>query len=167
MLTQEQLKSILHYNPETGIFTRLHWLDKRGRKWGGQINIGCISTTDGYLYISVNNKKHAAHRLAFLYIYGSSPINQIDHINGIRNDNRFINLRSCTAEYNLQNQRNPHTNNVSGLLGVHTSNNKSKSFRSKITANGIQKHIGYFKCKEEAHEAYLKAKRELHPFCTI
>jgi hypothetical protein len=88
-LTQEDLKKFLHYDPETGVFT---WIAKPAKK----IVVGTVAGNplpNGYLRISLNKKEQYSHRLAWLYSYGHMPPDQIDHINGVRDDNRLTNLR--------------------------------------------------------------------------
>ena len=108
-LTQEKLKTLLNYNPETGIFT---W-KKRNQNISGTIN------NKGYVVIQINNKIYLAHRLAWLYMTGLWPKNDIDHFNQVRTDNRFFNLREATRKENCQNVHKPHPNNSSGYLGVY------------------------------------------------
>ena len=86
-LSHEELKNILHYNPEIGLFS---WLIKPSDK----IKIGSIAGSvdkDGYVIITLNSKKYRAHRLIWFYVYGKWPVNEIDHINRIPSDNRIIN----------------------------------------------------------------------------
>ena len=92
MITQERLKELLHYDPETGVFT---WkVDKGTRARAGQ-EAGCLNGVSGYIDISIDKKLEKAHRLSFLYMDGSMPPEHTDHINGIRNDNRPQNLYAC------------------------------------------------------------------------
>lgn len=162
MISQYELKKYLNYDHNTGIFT---WIFQAGRR----VKVGMVAGTvkeDGRIEIALNRKKYKAHRLAWLYIHGEYPINQIDHINGNSLDNRINNLREATQQQNMQNKRAPQSNNKSGVLGVSFCK-KSKKFMAQIGKNGKQKRLGYFVSPKEAHEAYLKAKRELHEFCTI
>ena len=76
MITQSELKNILHYNQDTGVFT---WIKN-------SIVAGTVEKK-GYIAIKINRKSYKAHRLAWLYIYGNFPKEQIDHLNGIKNDN--------------------------------------------------------------------------------
>jgi hypothetical protein len=162
-LTQVELKTNLHYCPDTGIFT---WLVSNTNS----VKVGDIAgslTAEGYLRIVVNYKEHRAHRLAWLYMYGEFPKCQIDHINGIRNDNRLLNLRDVTNSENGQNRRKAQANNKSsGLLGV-TWDKSSNKWKVSIGIDGRQFNIGLFTDKYEAHDAYLNKKREVHPTCTI
>ena len=161
MLTQNELKSILHYDEFTGIFTRL--------KNSPMAKAGSICNSpdkNGYIVIGVSRKNYKSHRLAFLYVLGAFPANQVDHKNGIKSDNAWSNLREATNSENAQNKRNPQANNTVGYLGVwfHVRN---KSFVARITINGKVKYLGCFATAEEASECYLAEKRKLHTFCTI
>lgn len=108
-----------------------------------------------------------AHRLVWLHLYGEWPEHGIDHINGRRSDNTAANLRSVPQSENVQNQRKARRDNKStGLLGVSRPSGRSK-YRAQIMAQGRNRYLGYFDTPEEAHAAYLAAKRQLHPGCTI
>jgi hypothetical protein len=148
MITQKELKELLQYNENTGIFT---WLCDKGtnkvkNKIAGSIHSG------GYLTIRINRKRYLAHRLAWLYIYGEWPKNQIDHINGIRDDNRIENLRNVTTRENQQN-RKEHRNGK--LVGCNF-HKPAKKWRAHIQINGKQIYLGLYNTEQDAHEAYLK-----------
>ena len=160
MLTYERLREVLHYDPETGVFTRLVRTSNRIKV--GDV-AGC-SAGDGYVQIRVDGVRYLAHRLAFLWMTGEWPRDMIDHINGVRDDNRFANLRPATRAENMQNQRRAMSNSQTGLLGV---TRVGKRFMATIQVDGRKIHIGTFDTPEQAHEAYLAAKRRLHPGCTI
>lgn len=100
-LTQARLKEILHYDPDTGIFTRR--LD-RGPN-APKDSVAGTPDKNGYIVIKVDFTQYKAHRLAWLYIYGVWPNNQIDHINHIVDDNRIVNLRDVTNSENQANRR--------------------------------------------------------------
>jgi len=158
-LTQEFLKSILNYNHETGVFTRI----SNGRVVGYKVG----SKNKFYFGTEIKNRQYKLHRLAWLYHYGENPPDLIDHIDGNTFNNAINNLRSVSNSENLQNQKKAMvTNKSSGLLGVYYRKDRN-SFRSMITINGKKKTIGYFKSAIEAHEAYLAEKRLIHPACTI
>jgi hypothetical protein len=112
----------------------------------------------------INRKRYAEHRLAWLYFYGSWPALFIDHINGNRSDNRISNLRDVPLVVNNQNQREPRGNNTNGFLGVRVRNER---IYAEIAVNGKSIKLGNFPSKEAAHEAYVQAKRKLHPGCTL
>jgi len=138
MLNQILLKKLLNYDENTGIFTRRISLH-------GKVKVGDIAGTianDGYCHIRVDSKRYQAHRLAWLYVHGEWPTNQIDHINGIRNDNRIANLREATRSENQQNRKTSNYNSTSGYLGV--SVNKD-AYTSYIRLNGKIIYLGRFK----------------------
>lgn len=154
MLTQSKLKELLHYNPDTGIFTR--------------IKSGVIAGSTGknnYVCIGVKYKIYKAHRLAFLYITGHWPIYDVDHIDGNQSNNKWLNLRDTETIINCQNRRKPQKNSTScGILGVSKRGNR---YIARITINKKTFHLGCFSSSEEAYQAYLNSKRINHKGCTI
>ncbi|MCK9994454.1 MAG: hypothetical protein Dbin4_02974, partial [Alphaproteobacteria bacterium] len=98
-LTQSRLKELLHYDPDTGVFTRRVQTSSNARV--GDV-AGCLHP-EGYRHIQIDGKRYAAHRLAWLYMTGEWPTNQLDHLNGVRDDNRWGNLREATHGQNQQN----------------------------------------------------------------
>jgi len=132
MLTQDNLKKLLHYSPDTGVFT---WLVSSARRIKIGYIAGCIDP-QGYRVISVNKRLYQAHRLAFLYMTGGFPENDTDHINGFCGDNRWCNLRSVTNAENRRNQRTPR-NNTSGIMGVSRSR-LMESWRVDVKDSGKQ-----------------------------
>lgn len=162
VLSVEELKENLHYNPETGIFTRI-------KANYGTVKIGDIAgtlTSMGYIAIRVGAIHYQAHRLAWLYMTGEMPTEFIDHIDCIKSNNRFCNLRESTNRQNAQNLKKAQKHNSTGFLGVSYDKKRDK-FKASIYKNGKSKHLGRFDTAKEAHEAYLCAKREFHEFCTI
>jgi len=159
MLTHEKLKELLHYDSTTGLFT---WRVPTT----GRTKIGDVAGThvNGYVRISISGILYVAHRLAWLYITGRWPADQIDHRNTIRDDNRFENLREANNIFNAQNVRKSHSNSRTGFLGVVP---HGKRFEARIRVNGKKTYIGIFKTPEQANSAYIAAKRELHPGCTL
>ncbi|MEY3252390.1 MAG: hypothetical protein RL227_1363 [Pseudomonadota bacterium] len=154
-LTAEELRSLWDYDPERGVFVRRH---THGRWKAGSDVTGTLS--HGYLRAHVLDKPYAVHRLAFLWMTGQWPSNDVDHINGDRADNRWVNLRDVTRSVNLQNLRGAKSNNKgTGLLGAAP---WGKRFRAAIRVNGVDHKIGVFDTPQEAHAAYIQAKRELH-----
>jgi hypothetical protein len=147
MITQEHLKNILHYNISTGVFT---WKSCSKYKPYKLNNSAGGYSSQGYIDICIDAKKYKAHRLAWLYVYGELPKNQIDHINGIRDDNRLCNLRECTQSQNNKNtslsKRNKH-----GIKGV--SFNQGK-FKATCTVDKKTFHLGYFNSALDAKTAY-------------
>lgn len=157
----EQLKSDVHeflrYEPETGDF---FWIKRTGARSAiGNKTSQCVNR-EGYRLIALNKKSNKAHRLAWLYVHGVWP-NQIDHINGIKTDNRIDNLRDVDCRTNSHNQRVAHKNNGSGFLGVCAK--ASGSYQAAIRIGGKRIYLGRFASPELAHEAYLTAKCAHHP----
>lgn len=160
-LTRERLAQLFSYDPETGDFTRLPGHVYRPK--GGDI-AGCVKS--GYLVIRVDGVLYRAHRLAWLYMTGKWPENEIDHINGIKSDNRWKNLRDVTISENRQNQVRARRNSKTGLLGVHFVPSRNK-FKAEICIDGSNRNLGYFDTAADAHAAYLKAKRANHTGNTL
>lgn len=161
MLTQDNLKGVLRYEPETGEFSRVRAKQPQ-RKVGG---VGL----SGYLQIDVAGRIYYAHRLAFLWMVGYWPKNQIDHINGNKLDNRWVNLRDVTVRVNQENRRAAKSNNEIGLLGVSRRSvcPGNKPFVARLMAYGKLEHCSYHTTPEEAHAAYLDAKRKYHEGNTL
>lgn len=157
-LTAERLRALFDYDPETGEFRR--------RRSGKGYRAGAVAGTGhnaGYRSVTVDGKTYLAHRLAWLYVHEVWPVNLIDHINGVRDDNRFANLREATPGQNRQNRERANTANPCGFLGVDEYKPNGR-WRARIMVGGRVHHLGYFATPDEAGDAYLKAKRELHPF---
>lgn len=157
-ITQSRLKELLNYDPETGIFT---WrVSTNNRTPAGSV-AGTLRP-DGYTSIMLDRRRHLAHRLAFLYLLGAWPVEHVDHMNGIRDDNRWVNLRPVTRSQNSHNIAGPGSQNTSGFLGVSWCKQRGK-WESYIKLNSKKRHLGLFATREAAHAAYLAAKDHLHP----
>lgn len=154
MITQERLKELVKYEPETGQMT---WrVNKaRGAKVGGRV--GSIQAF-GYLETKIDGVCYRVHRLAWFYYYGDWPRAEIDHIDGNRTNNVISNLREATRAQNCQNKSRSSLSKI-GVKGVGFHNG---AYRARINVNNKQIYLGHFKTIEEAHEAYCKAARELH-----
>lgn len=155
-LTQERLRELLHYDPETGVFT---WNKRVGQRVLGGARAGSVGS-HGYLLIQVKGISYRAHRLAFLYMLGKPPDGEVDHINGERLDNRWTNLREASRS---ENQRNtgPRHDNTSGYKGVGFHKGR-EMFQAQIKIDGRNIHLGYFLCPRKAAHAYNKAAIQLH-----
>ena len=158
MLTAELLRELLAYDPETGSFW---WRVSRGNRAAGS---GAASENFRCLSIKINGRNHKAHRLAWLYVHGEWPAGVIDHIDGNWRNNRLANLRDVTQLVNCQNRRTATRNNWAGLLGVRA---RKYGFDARIVVSGKSIYLGGFKTAEEAHTAYLQAKRQLHEGNTL
>jgi len=161
MLTQDQLKEVLHYCPETGVFT---WLvSGHGRRAGAKAGRANLNTKTGKAYrmVKVHRREYLEHRLAFLYMTGEFPEYQVDHEDGNGCRNVWSNLRAVTHAENMKNIRIP-ANNKSGTAGVSWHKNK-KAWVAYITSEGKTKHLGIFHNKEDAIAA-RKAAEVLYGF---
>lgn len=163
-LTASRLREVLDYNPLTGQF---FWrVFRSGRALAGQ-QAAREPKCHGYSAIFVDGYLYAAHRLAWLHVTGEWPKGLIDHRDGNKANNVFSNLRDVSFNANMENRRKAHSNNRSGLLGVSIQNKGRRRFQARIQVNKRLMSLGYFKTAEEAHAAYLEAKRRLHEGCTI
>lgn len=145
------LSRFLAYDPETGVFT---WRIRRGRCRPGDV-AGNIDPSNGYLRIRVDGTLYYAHRLAWLFVMGVWPEDQIDHRNNDRLDNRFDNLRPATNRENARNCLRG-KNNTSGLKGA-IFFKRDAIWVAQITVNRRNIHLGRFGSKEAAHGAYVQA----------
>lgn len=156
VLTQERLKQLLSYSPDTGMFT---WNVRKGSCSAGT-RAGGTPDKNNYFGIRIDGMAYYSHRLAFLYMLGEWPKNIVDHINGDMHDNRWRNLRDVLPAENQQNMKKASKASSTGLLGAFKC---GRRFQSQIHAYGVHKHLGFFNTPEEAHAAYMEAKRRLHP----
>ena len=129
MLTQKRLKEILHYNQDTGVFTR------DGKPVGGIKH-------NGYVIICICSMRIEAHKLAFLYMTGAFYKGDVDHINHVRNDNRWINLRVVTRQENMRNAKRSKIN-TSGCTGV-TWDKVNNKWMAQICISGKCIKLGRF-----------------------
>lgn len=151
MITAEQLKAELSYDPTTGEFRRMK---------GGAV-AGTI-LKNGYARISVLGSYYPSHHLACLYMTGRFPSQFMDHIDGVRSNNRWSNLREATSAENNQNMPD-RKDNTSGYRGVFWDKGLNK-WRAALQVSGKKLHLGVFQAAEEAFSAYAAAKASLHTF---
>jgi hypothetical protein len=156
----EQLRQWLAYDAETG---RLTYKVRRGCMAAGK-EAGWLMDC-GYISVRVAGRTYLAHRVAWLLVHGEWPKGDIDHVNGVKTDNRLANLRDVTTSVNCQNQRRARRDNSTGYLGV--SRYGRRRFIAQIGIKGRIRKLGVFDDPEIAHAEYLKAKRELHSGCMI
>jgi hypothetical protein len=145
-LTQAELKKHLYYKPETGVFIRVG-------KGKGPVVIGDYAGSvrgkrARYCRISIKSKHYLAHRLAFLFMEGSFPPSQVDHISGDTFNNSWGNLRKADSSINNKNKA-VSKKNASGVTGVSWSARGNK-WKSQITSNGTRHHLGYYDDMEGA-----------------
>lgn len=141
MITQERLKELLHYDPDTGVFT---WISNMNQNVRAGDEAGCI-TRDGqthYRSIGVDGSLYKAHRLVWLYTQGDLPHHQIDHIDGNGLNNLMSNLRDVTHRENGKNAR-LRSNNKSGVNGV-CYHKLSGKWRARIKTQSGYKDLGNF-----------------------
>lgn len=139
------LRELLTYDPLSGVIFKMN---------GGRADtVG----SQGYRCVMILGDRWPAHRIAWLLHHGRPPVDQIDHINGDRSDNRLANLRECDNRLNSANRRatNPH-----GFKGVKPGRH-GKRWQAKIKNHQRDIHLGTFDTPEEAHEAYLAKAKEL------
>jgi hypothetical protein len=159
VLTQERLKKLLSYDQVSGEF---RWNVGRGNRSAG--SVAGSANAHGYIQIQIDGVNQFAHRLAFLYMTGEFPAGHVDHIDGNVANNSSVNLRTVSCATNIQNQRRAPSSSTTGLLGVSRSGGR---WRAYIVAGGKQRHLGCYGTPDEAHSAYLAAKRRMHAGCTI
>ena len=158
MITQKRLKELLNYNPNTGIFT--HLISKNNGVSVGDI-AGCVhpcSSGKKYITIKIEGKLYRAHRLAWLYIYGQFPPDQIDHINGDGVDNRLCNLRPVTNRINSRNCK-LRSDSTSGITGIHWCK-RDKRWRVQINNQNKRVQFGNFDYLFEAVCVRKNAEKE-------
>ena len=157
-ITQDRLKSLLTYDPDTGEF---RWREQRSNRAPKGSLAGCRDHY-GYIVIRIDGVLHKAHRLAWLYVHGCLPNKGIDHINQTPSDNRICNLREADQHENNQNRR-VQRNSRSGLTGV-SLHKASQRWHARIhTRNGCRS-LGYYDTKEAAAQARRAAELEIYPF---
>lgn len=154
-LTCDRLREVLNYDAKTGVFT---WRIKTSRKVIVGREAGSVKSK-GYVYIRIDSKPYYAHRLAWCYVYGDWPDEEIDHINGIRHDNRISNLRQASRKQNMENRVQPI--GASGYRGVCWLEANQK-WRASIVHNKKNIYLGLFDTAEEASAMYKDAAAFFH-----
>lgn len=154
-LTAEHLRHLLDYSPASGVFT---WRISPSPRVKPGDTAGTVNDR-GYIKIKIGGKHIPAHRLAFLWMTGEEPTDQVDHINGIRSDNRWDNLRLATASQNQWNKA-PQGNNSSGFPGVYWDKQKRK-WRVQIKDHRRVIFLGYFECPEIAFKMWRSVAKTL------
>lgn len=150
-----QRKNELRFNPDKGTIDRI--------MVNGTVRLNVGSHKGfGYMHLKVNGVNKTSHRAMWEHVNGPVPDGyEIDHINGIRNDNRIVNLRLVSHKENMENRQRPRADNVSGMKGAQWKE-RDKKFHSVIGHNGRKISLGYYISAEDAHDAYTKAAAHFH-----
>ena len=166
-----RVAEVLHYDPETGC---LVWRNRPREDFNSQRSksiydtryanraAGSLSKQTGYLTVRIDGSLFQAHRVAWAAYYGEWPSMHIDHINGVRTDNRISNLRDVPNEINRHNTKSARSDSSTGVQGVGVCSRSGRLY-ARIRTNGRNKWLGYFDSLDAASAAYFEAKRKLHP----
>lgn len=160
-LTAERARELFEYDSYTGVMTRRVSAPKS--RAGSAV--GCPDR-HGHLRVGIAYRNYFVHRIAWLMTYGGWPSGEVDHINGIPDDNRIVNLRDVSHRTNTENRRRAQSDNSTGVLGV-CWDRVSGKFRATIQTGNRYVTIGRFNTQEEAHAAYVCHKRLLHEGNTL
>ena len=159
MITQQRLQQLFDYSTDTGLFTR--------KTSGCSFKAGEIAgsaDSHGYTQLKVDGKIYLAHRLVWLYQTGKLPSKWIDHINGVRSDNRWVNLREVTPAENNWNAKT-RADNKTGVSGVMFKKSTGK-YVVRISVNGVRLHLGSFDSLEKAVTIRKEAQESLWKYTT-
>lgn len=157
-ITAERVRELVSYSAETGIF---RWKASRPGCRAGDVTGS--RTANGYIRLHLDGVKFLAHRIAWLYVHGSFPSQDVDHINGDRTDNSIANLRDVSRSHNMQNRASANRNSRTGMLGVRINKNSRRApWSAVIKTAGKAIWLGSYASAEDAHAAYLSAKARLH-----
>jgi hypothetical protein len=150
----EELKKLLYYEPDTGLF---RW--KFSRRGAQANSVAGSLHSRGYIHVKINQEVFKAHRLAWALHYNQDPGGmQIDHIDENKSNNKIINLRLAGHRENGANF-GPQKNNKLGVKGIHCEKGK---FKTRIKRNGKEYHLGTYDTIEEASDVYRATAQELH-----
>ncbi len=151
-LDYQTAHQILRVNPLTGL---LYWRKQFAPRCKLDVPAGSL-TREGYLNIAYQGTKYQQHRVIWLMCVGSWPNDCIDHINGIKTDNRLENLREFTQRENSQNQYRHRAGKLPGCYF----DKSNQRWRAQLQIEGEHKHIGRFDTEQEAHAAYMAALKQ-------
>ena len=165
--TAERVRHLFRYEPDTGLFFHSN-PHPRKRYLTGRVAGSIGRSANGYPFVSLNIDAATwkGHRIAWLYMTGEWPELEIDHWDGDPLNNRWRNLRLATSQQNSENMHHAHADSQSGYLGVSLTRS-GRRYRSRIFVCGREVGLGVYATAEEAHEAYLAAKRRMHEFNTL
>lgn len=171
-MSADRARELLNYDVDTGTLTWRHESRVGFRKSVLMHSAGAVAGTrriDGRIVLNIDGKTHLGHRIAWLVHTGEWPDGEIDHINGDCGDNRLSNLRSVSRRVNQENKHRAQRNKKScDLLGAYRNPRNSISpWKACISVDGRQKYIGVYRTAEDAHSAYVQAKRIHHKGCTL
>ena len=155
-MTFDEVRALIDYDSETGVVT---WRVARGNKYKAGGVVGS-KTPKGYMQVNLGGKNYLLHRVIWLWMTGEWPKVLVDHENGIRDDNRWRNLRAATSQQNQSNSKR-RSDNASGEKGVRF-HKQRKKWTAQVSIDGKNKHLGVFSNKEEAMEAVRVKRQELH-----
>ena len=153
MLPHEYLQRILHYDPATGVFTYKLCNSHRTQQQPGDV-AGCLNA-HGYRYIKIRGILYKAARLAIFYMTGTWPIGEVDHIDGIKSNDAFSNLRSLSSQENCRNNKAARDNPYHGVC------RSGKKYTVQFRVDYKIKYFGSFPDKESARLAAVAAKKSL------
>lgn len=156
-VTADRLRELFKYDDESGLFTRI--------KRTGNTKIGSVATcknSNGYVVMHIDGKLYGAHRLAWLYVHGQFPIDQIDHVDGVRTNNSIRNLRDSSQYENMQNVAKKATNK-SGHTGV-SWDSQTGRWAAQIMSHRKTIRLGRFVLLDDAVNAYKSAKKNIHTY---
>jgi hypothetical protein len=145
MLTQSRLKEILKYSPDTGEF--VHLVQKKGGRGIKPGDVAGDFCSYGYRRIGIDGKRYRACRLAWLYMTGEWPEKHVDHVNGIRSDDRWENLRSASIRQNAFNRGVSQRNSV-GIKGVGVRDIKGATYAYADCRAGDVRKTSFYNVKK-------------------
>ena len=157
MLTADRLREALDYDPSSGAF---RWRESRSGIVGGAGSVAGAPDGQGYRQIGIDGRLYREHRLAWMWVTGSWPADDLDHINGDRSDNRIENIRPATRSQNNANGRRP-KDNTSGHKGV-SFDKKRQRWHAYVSKNYKRCHVGYFETLDEARLARAAAAERFY-----
>lgn len=155
-ISADYVRRLFDYRPETGLF---YWREQRSWKTPSGSTAGNVAR-DGYVRVKIDSQPVLAHRLAWLYMTGAWPADEIDHRDLCRTNNRWENLRVASHGQNQSNTRT-YRNNRTGLKGARL-DARSGKYYAVIVKGSVQTHLGTYQTAQEAHAAYAVAAKQIH-----